>query len=128
MTDKAILIFTCAALYGCSGLTNQHLDPGGQAILQNVTSAPSTSTSAPATVSRTAGLAAVISAAISTRSVSVNNGTGACVTEQFPSGFQSGTTQYQFTFVAIPNASVNCSQVIVFTIDGILVTFNVIVP
>ena len=113
---------------GCGDLTAPRLDPGGQVIQQNVTYSPITTTANPGSVSRTAGLPAVITASQTTRMVSVNSSGSNCVTEQLPGGFVPGATVYQFTFDAVSGAPPNCSESVTITIDGDAITYYLVVP
>ena len=128
MSRCVIGLLVFAAMCGCADLNAPHLEPGGQAIQQNLTYAPLTSASVPAQVSRSSGTAATISATNPTQSVSLNNGSGACVTEQIAGGFQPGATLYSFTFVSLPGAPANCTQTVIVTLDQIAATFYVLVP
>ena len=113
---------------GCGGLTYQRLDPGGEVIQQNITYSPLTTATQPATVSRTSGLPAVITAALTTRTVSLTTSGQNCVSEQIPGGFVPGGTTYSFSFLANSGAPANCSETVTITVDGDAVAFYLVVP
>ncbi len=115
-------------LSACSGPVYQRLNPGGMPLQQAVSFGPLSTPTAPLSVSRASGLTASITAALPVQNISVNNGSGACVTEQSPSGFVPGPTNYTFTFTALANAVPNCTQTVTITVDGSAVTFYIIVP
>ena len=115
-------------LTDCGGARDLRLGPGGQLILQNITYAPITVIASPLHVPRSSGVAATISAALPTRSVSLDSGNGQCVSGNDSAGLSPGSTQYTITFTAIPGSPANCTQTVTITVDGDPIVFYLLVP
>ena len=123
------LALACSVwLSGCGNIRDQRLSRGGQLILQNITYAPITMLASPLHVPRSSGVAATISAALPTRSVSLDNGNGQCVSGNDSAGLSPGSTQYTITFTAIPGSPANCTQTVTITVDGDPIVFYLLVP
>jgi len=126
---RLFLAVTCAIwLADCGGGRDPRLSPGGQLILQNITYAPITMLASPLHVSRSSSMVATISAALPTRSVSLDNGNGQCVSGNDSAGLSPGSTQYTIMFTAITGSPANCTQTVTITVDGDPIVFYLLVP
>lgn len=125
---KLVALACSVWLSGCGSARDQRLSPGGQVILQNITYAPITMLASPLHVSRSSGVAATISAALPTRSVSLDNGNGQCVSGNDSAGLSPGSTQYTIMFTAITGSPANCTQTVTITVEGDPIVFYLLVP